>query len=75
MPPLLGQLVLFPYNVPPLGWMLCDGSLISIAEDEPLFQLLGGFASKSELIALSPLTLQRKRRPVIRRRPSLVVHE
>ena len=49
MPPLLGQLVLFPYNVPPLGRMLCDGSLISIAEDEPLFQLLGGFASKSEL--------------------------
>jgi microcystin-dependent protein len=41
MPPMLGQIELFPYDFAPAGWMFCDGSLLSIAENEALFQLLG----------------------------------
>jgi microcystin-dependent protein len=41
MPPLLGQISLFPYSFAPMGWMFCDGSLIAIGEAEALFQLIG----------------------------------
>jgi microcystin-dependent protein len=37
----VGEIRLFPYNFAPLGWLDCDGSLISIAEYEILFTLLG----------------------------------
>ena len=40
MPPMVGQIVLLPYDFAPKGWLVCDGSLIPISENEGLFQLL-----------------------------------
>lgn len=37
----VGQLLLVPYTFAPQGWAFCDGSLISIAENSVLFNLLG----------------------------------
>jgi microcystin-dependent protein len=39
--PFLGEIRLFPYDFAPLGWALCDGSVLSIAENTALFSLLG----------------------------------
>jgi microcystin-dependent protein len=39
--PFLGELKLVPYNFAPRGWMYCDGSLLSIAQNTALFALLG----------------------------------
>jgi microcystin-dependent protein len=39
--PFLGEIRLFPYNFAPLGWALCDGSVLSIASNTALFSLLG----------------------------------
>lgn len=41
MPPMVGQISLFPYNFAPAGWIFCEGQLLPIAENEVLFQLLG----------------------------------
>ncbi len=41
MPPMIGQISLFPYNFAPAGWMFCEGQLLPIAQNEVLFQLLG----------------------------------
>lgn len=37
----IGEIRLFAGNYAPQGWALCDGSLISISENEALFSLLG----------------------------------
>ncbi len=37
----IGCIQLFPYSFAPNGWVLCDGSLLNIAQYEPLFALLG----------------------------------
>ncbi len=37
----MGQVKIFAGNFPPAGWMFCDGSLISIAENDALFSLIG----------------------------------
>lgn len=39
--PYVGEVRLFPYNFAPLGWLDCDGRLLSIAEYEVLFNLIG----------------------------------
>lgn len=42
MEPLLGSLLLVPYNNwAPVGWAICDGTLLPIAQNQALFSLLG----------------------------------
>jgi microcystin-dependent protein len=41
MEPFLGQLILVPYDFAPNGWALCNGQLLSIAQNQALFALLG----------------------------------
>lgn len=37
----VGQIMIVPYNFSPVGWHDCDGSLMSIAENDVLFSLIG----------------------------------
>ena len=39
--PYVGEIRLFAGNFAPLGWLKCDGSILSISEYEVLFQLIG----------------------------------
>jgi microcystin-dependent protein len=39
--PYLGYIALVGFNFAPVGWAFCDGQLLSIAENQALFQLLG----------------------------------
>lgn len=39
--PYVGEIRMFAGNFPPNGWMFCDGQLLSISENETLFQLIG----------------------------------
>lgn len=39
--PFIGQVVAVGFNFAPNGWALCDGSLLPIAENSPLFSLIG----------------------------------
>src|SRR5437016_6623328 len=39
--PYVGQLLLVPYNFAPVGWALCNGQLLAIAENDTLFTLIG----------------------------------
>ena len=39
--PFIGQLLLVGFNFAPVGWHLCDGSLLPIAEYDALFNLIG----------------------------------
>lgn len=41
MPPYVGEIILVGFNFAPVGWALCDGSLLPISENETLFQLIG----------------------------------
>jgi microcystin-dependent protein len=41
MDPILGQVMLFAGDFAPMGWMFCQGQLLSIAEYEALFSILG----------------------------------
>lgn len=41
MEPFIGEIRLFAGNYAPDGWHFCDGSILSIAENEMLFSLLG----------------------------------
>jgi microcystin-dependent protein len=41
MEPFLGQIQAFGFNFPPRGWALCEGQLLSIAQNTALFSLLG----------------------------------
>jgi microcystin-dependent protein len=41
--PFIGQLMPVPYNFAPQGWALCNGQLLSIAQNTALFSLLGTF--------------------------------
>ncbi len=41
MQPYVGEIRMFAGNFAPSGWALCRGQLISIAENEALFQLIG----------------------------------
>jgi microcystin-dependent protein len=37
----IGQILLFPFNFAPVGFALCNGQLINIAQNTALFSLLG----------------------------------
>jgi microcystin-dependent protein len=39
--PYVGEIRLFAGNFAPAGWMFCEGQIISIAENETLFTLIG----------------------------------
>ncbi|MBO7942747.1 tail fiber protein, partial [Streptomyces sp. S9] len=39
--PYLGEIRLFGFGRVPQGWFACNGQLVSIAENEALFMLLG----------------------------------
>ncbi|WP_116999477.1 phage tail protein [Desertimonas flava] len=41
MDPILGSIMLFGFDWAPKGWMRCDGTIISIAQNQALFSLLG----------------------------------
>jgi microcystin-dependent protein len=41
--PYLGEIILVPYNFAPLGFALCNGQLLNIAQNTALFSLLGTF--------------------------------
>ena len=39
--PFLGEVRAFAFNYQPEGWLLCDGQLLPISHNTPLFALLG----------------------------------
>jgi microcystin-dependent protein len=39
--PYVGEIRLFAGNFAPAGWLFCDGSILSIAQNETLFQVIG----------------------------------
>ena len=39
--PFIGEIIIFAGNFAPMGWFLCQGQLLSIAQYQPLFSLLG----------------------------------
>ena len=39
--PYVGEIRIFAGNFAPSGWMFCDGSILSISENETLFNLIG----------------------------------
>ena len=39
--PYLGQIIPVGFKLIPVGWHLCDGSLLEIAGNEALFNLIG----------------------------------
>jgi microcystin-dependent protein len=41
--PFLGQIIPVAFNFPPVGWALCDGQLLQIAQNTALFSLLGTY--------------------------------
>lgn len=41
MAPYIGEIRMFAGNFAPAGWMFCNGALVSIAEYETLFYLIG----------------------------------
>jgi microcystin-dependent protein len=41
MDPFLGEIRLFGFNFAPTGWALCNGQIMSIAQNTALFSLLG----------------------------------
>ena len=41
MTPYVGEIRIFAGSFAPNGWLYCDGQLLSIAENEVLFQLIG----------------------------------
>ena len=41
MEPLLGSLLLVPYNFAPQGWAFCQGQILPINQNQALFALIG----------------------------------
>ena len=39
--PIIGDIMLVPFNFPPKGWALCNGQLLPINQNQALFSLLG----------------------------------
>lgn len=38
---LVGSINLFPYSFTPMGWVCCNGQLLSVMEYQALFSLIG----------------------------------
>jgi len=38
---LIGTIKLFPYNFIPMGWLTCEGQLLTIAQYQVLYALIG----------------------------------
>ncbi len=43
MDPIVGQIILWPVPWVPAGWALCDGSMLSIQQNQVLFSLIGTY--------------------------------
>lgn len=43
METMLGEIELFPFTFVPRGWLLCNGQLLSIAQNQALYSLLRNF--------------------------------
>jgi len=41
--PYIGEIRLVPYNFAPVGWNFCDGTVLPIANNDALFQLIGTY--------------------------------
>ena len=41
MDPFIGQIQAFAFNFAPQGWLKCDGTLLSVAQYQTLFSLIG----------------------------------
>lgn len=41
MDPILGQIILWPGNFIPVGWALCDGTILQINQNQALYSLIG----------------------------------
>lgn len=41
MDPFIGEIRPFPFTFAPVGWLFCDGSLVSISDYQTLYSLLG----------------------------------
>ncbi|ASR49172.1 microcystin-dependent protein [Paenibacillus kribbensis] len=39
--PYLGEITLYPYTFAPRGWLKCEGQILNISQNTPLFSLLG----------------------------------
>jgi microcystin-dependent protein len=39
--PILSELRIFPYDIVPKGWVVCNGKLLQVSQNEALFALLG----------------------------------
>ena len=39
--PVIGQVALFAFPFTPAGWLPCDGRLMAVMQNQPLFSLLG----------------------------------
>jgi microcystin-dependent protein len=39
--PFIGEIRMFGGNFAPAGWAFCDGAIMNIADNDPLFQLIG----------------------------------
>src|SRR5438270_12602344 len=39
--PYIGEIKVVAFNYPPLGWAFCDGQILSIAQNQALFSILG----------------------------------
>ena len=39
--PFVGEIRMFGFGFTPIGWLACDGSLLSIAQYEVLFTVIG----------------------------------
>src|SRR3954471_1724898 len=39
--PYVGQIEMFAFNFPPKNWAFCNGQILSIAQNQALFALLG----------------------------------
>ncbi len=37
----IGEIELFPYGYAPMGWLICDGRQLSVAQYSPLYSLIG----------------------------------
>ena len=41
MNPLLGEIIMFCGNFAPVGWAICEGQILPIAQNTALFTILG----------------------------------